>query len=612
MFAVTVKICFLAIVALALAAPPVSAQTPIVVTASRVPTPPSAQTGALSTLNEAELERRQTVFAIDAFATLPGVTVTQSGGFGGVSSVRLRGLSASQTLVLVDGVPIGDASSPDGAFNPAFLDAAEISEIAVLRGPQSTLWGSSAIGGVIAITSRRPDTGLAARGFLEGGSFGLVRAGMGMGYGGEQFDVRLDASGIGADGFSKADERDGATEDDGYDGLSLGGRLGWQPHPALRLEAFGRRNKSATEFDQFGLRTGVADGGQRDETTAETFGARARWGLSDGRFAVAALVARATTDRTSIDPDFGVFSARGERDLLRLQGDWRAAEALSLVIGADREDQAVANQPGTRIDGTFVLAQWAPQPALTLSAGVRHDRHSQFGSVATGRLGLRYAPWDSFGFRASLGQGFRAPSVFQLTASFGALPPNQTLRPEQGEGWDAAVFGAVFSGRLGYELGVFRLSVEDQIDFDFFTLRYENIARVLSRGVEAQGRLRLTPNLEAGLTYTYTEAEDGGGRRLLQIPLHAAFADLDWQASPRLNLTLTVRRNGEERAIPAPANPLGLLDAWTRADLAVRYALSARVEAYGRIENLTDEPYQDVFGYGAPRRSGFAGLRMRL
>lgn len=615
MSAMTLKVACLASLAVALAAglaTPAWAQDPIVVTAGRTQTPPSAQTAALSTLSEDDLERRQNVFATEALATLPGVTVTQNGGFGGVASLRLRGLSASQTLVLVDGVPVGDASSPDGAFNPAFLDAAEISDIAVLRGPQSTLWGSSAIGGVVAVTTRRPDPGLSARGFLEGGAYGLVRAGAGLGYGTERFDLRLDASGIGADGISKADQRDGATEDDGYDGLSVGGRLGWRPIPSLRLEAFGRRTDAATEFDQFGLVTGVRDGAQRDETTAETYGAQGRWRTVDGRLAATALVARTTIDRTSIDPVFGVFATAGERDLIRLQGDWQATDRFDVVIGADREEQAIENGPGTRIDGVFATAQLTPVSALTLSAGVRHDDHSAFGGVTTGRVGLRYAPFEAFGVRASFGQGFKAPSVFQLTSSFGALPPNLNLRPEEGEGWDAAVFGTLLYGHLHYEVGVFDLSVTDQIDFDFLTSRYENIAQVDSRGVEAEVSLRISPTLRTALSYTYTQAENGAGRRLLQIPEHAAFAEIDWQATPALGLTLSVRHNGEEPAIPFPANPSGVLDGWTRADLAARYALSPRLEVYGRIENLTDEAYQDVLGYGTPGRSGFAGLRVRL
>ena len=593
-------------------AAPAFAQDPIVVTASRAPTPPNAQTAALSTLSEEDIESRQAVFATEALATLPGVTVTQNGGFGGVASIRLRGLSASQTLVLVDGVPVGDASSPDGAFNPAFLDAAEIADIALLRGPQSTLWGSSAIGGVVAITTRRPDPGVSARGFLEGGSFGLIRAGGGLGFGGERFDLRLDASGIAADGISKADERDGATEDDGYEGLSIGGRVGWQPVQGLRLEAFGRLNESATEFDRFGLLTGVTDGAQRDETTTENYGLQGRWRLADGRFTATALVARATVDRTSIDPTFGPFSTAGERDILRLHGDWRATDSLDVVIGADREDQAIVDGPGSRIDGVFVTAQLAPTSALTLSAGVRHDDHSQFGGVTTGRLGLRYAPWEAFGVRASFGQGFKAPSVFQLTSSFGPLPPNFDLRPEEGEGWDAAIFGTLLYGHLSYEIGVFDLSVTDQIDYDFALARYENIAQVESQGAEAQVSLRLTPTLEAALSYTYTQAENGAGVRLLQIPEHAAFAQIDWQATPALALTLSVRHNGEEPAIRVPANPSGVLDGWTRADLAARYALSERLELYGRVENVTDEDYQDVFGYGTPGRSAFAGLRVRL
>jgi vitamin B12 transporter len=584
----------------------------IIVTVTRSPT--GAVPGASSTLTEGALEQRQTPFVLDALATLPGITVAQNGGFGGVASIRVRGASASQTLVLIDGVPVGDPSSPDGAYNAANLDTASISQIEVLRGPQSTLWGSNAIGGVVSITTRPLDPGFHGRAFAEAGSFGLLRAGFGANYGGPRFEARLDASGIAADGISKADARAGNTETDGYDSTSVSGRIGFQAAPQLRLEAFGRRTESAGQFDSysFGAIGDVADGPDRDETVSEEYGTVGRLSLWDGRLQNTLTAARSTIDRTSYGA-FYTFATAGSRDIYRYQGDLKISDSVEMSFGAERENQGIEGGEDTTLDGQFLVVTAQLPNLLVLTAGVRRDDHSTFGDVTTARAGFTYAPRDWLGLSATYGQGFKAPTVYQLTSSFGALPPNAALRPEEAEGWDAALFGSLFNDRLDYDITYFNLDVRNQIDFGASSLRYENIARVETSGIEATGSLALAEGLSLEANYTKTDAVDATtGSPLTRIPEHAAYAALNWQPTPALGFTLAARFNGEEPAPVGPGNANGMLDAWTRLDVAARYTLTENLELYGRVENVTDEAYQDVLGYGTPGRSGFVGVRVRL
>jgi vitamin B12 transporter len=607
---VPLLICLVASVAPALAQEASSDQ--IIVTASRLHSTLDGSTSAVSVLTDEDLARRQTVFLVDALATLPGITVSQNGAFGGQASVRIRGAASEQTLVLIDGVSVNDPTSPGGGFDAAFLDSNDIARIEVLRGPQSTLWGSDAIGGVINIVTKRPGDGLGGGAYLEAGAFGTARAGGSFFYGGERLDVRIGAALIGADGISKADVRDGNHEKDDYDNTTLDGRIGFQVSEALRFEAFGRYGDSRTEFDSFGTETGVRDGDEVSETQETNGGLAARLNLFNGKLENLAIVSRASIERRNFTDGAPSFSTDGSRETFRYQGTARPADWVNVAFGAERERSEIEGFGATTIDGLFLLAEIAPTDTLTLTAGLRRDDHDRFGDVSTGRFGLRWAPIEAVGVRASWGQGFKAPSVFQLTAFFApATAPNVALEPEAAEGWDAALFANLFSGQLQSEIGYFKLETENLIDFS--DGRYVNIARAESEGVEIAVRFAVSETFTLNGNYTKTDAINAlTGRRLIGVPEHAAFVEADWALTDAIGLTANVRYNGQEFDSVRDSNPDGIVKSWVRLDLAARYRIGPHVELYARIENIADERYQDIFGYGAPGRSVFGGARLRF
>jgi vitamin B12 transporter len=584
----------------------------IIVTANRLETPLDTSTSAVSVLTDEDLVRRQSVFLVDALTTLPGVTVSQNGSFGGQASVRIRGAASEQTLVLIDGVTVNDPTSPGGGFNAAFLDANDIARIEVLRGPQSTLWGSDAIGGVINIITKRPEDGVGVGAYLEAGSFGTARAGASLSYGGERVDVRLGGALIGTDGISKADERDGNPEEDDYSNATLDGRIGFQATDILRIEAFGRYGDSSNDFDSFGTATGVRDGDEVSETKEANGGFAARLSLFDGGLENLLIVSRAEIERRNFTNGAPSFSADGSRQTLRYQGTTRPMQDATIAFGAEREESEIEGSSSTTIDGLFLLAEVSPIDSLTLTAGVRRDDHERFGDVTTGRFGLRWTPVGAIGVRASWGQGFKAPSIFQLTSFFApATAPNLALQPEEAEGWDAAIFTRLLGGRLQGEIGYFRLETENLINFSGG--RYINIAQAESQGVEIAARFAVTDAFTLSGNYTNTDAINAiTGKRLTRIPEHAAFLEADWAVTDMIGLTASVRYNGAETDSVRASNPDGVVDSWTRFDLAGRYRVAEHVEFYARVENVADEHYQDIFGYGAPGRSIFGGIRVRF
>ena len=240
----------------------------IVVTATRIEQP-AAETGSTVRIIDADdLAALGFSQALDAIATAPGVTVNQNGSFGGTASVRIRGASSHQTLVLVDGVPVNDASAPGGGFDFARLDTEHIERVEILSGPQSTLWGSDAIGGVIAIATKHPDEGPGGNLFAQAGSYGAFRGGASVGRGGRAGDFRLAATRLETDGISRADERNGNFEQDGFESLTLTARGGLNLARDSRVEVSLLSNAADAEFDsfRFGAQGNVGDGDELSST----------------------------------------------------------------------------------------------------------------------------------------------------------------------------------------------------------------------------------------------------------------------------------------------------------------------------------------------------------
>jgi vitamin B12 transporter len=294
----------------------------IIVTATRLPK--NALTSAsISTLTEEDLARRQDAFLVDALTALPGVAVSQNGPFGGQAALRLRGTSSEQTLVMIDGVVVNDTTSPGGGFNYATLDSADIERVDVLHGPQSTLWGSDAIGGVVSIVTKRPERGFGIGGFVEGGSFATARGQLAIWGKSGAIDGRLSVGAIGTDGISKADVRDGNTETDPYHSWTAHGRIGVDLGENARVEFFGRYTDSTSHYDGFGFVTGAADSDDSSSSQESITGIVGRFDMFDGRLQNLVQISQTEVERADTSGGFSFLRLGWRADRLPLSGHAR-------------------------------------------------------------------------------------------------------------------------------------------------------------------------------------------------------------------------------------------------------------------------------------------------
>ncbi|NQY13352.1 MAG: TonB-dependent receptor [Henriciella sp.] len=583
-------------------------QDTVIVEGSRLNQTKTEIGSSVSIITADDIDRLGLDFALDAVASAPGVTINSNGAFGGQAGVRIRGASSEQTLVLVDGIVVNDPTSPGGGFNFARFDTESIDRIEVLKGPQSTLWGTDAIGGVVSITTKRPDEGLGGSAFAEYGSFNTIRGGASLENANETGDFRLAIVGTSSDGISKADENNGNDEDDAYEALTLSAKGGFNLAGDARLSADVLWTDAESEFDSFsgGAQGSVADGDQVSLTEELSANLSLTGSLFDGRLENLLLVGYSDISRENLTDGVSSFEAEGDRMVYRYQGTFSIDAQNTLAFGAERED-TTSRGDETSIDGLFALYEFKPTEQITLTGGLRMDDHERFGSETTARLAAAYNPTESLTLRASWGQGFKAPTIFQTTFfCCGATAPNTDLQPETSEAFDIGLDWRSEDGRTEAGITLFDQDTENQIDFSFALGGYENIAVVESQGVELYAAHQLTDWLSVSADYAYIDAKDGDGDALVRLPEHSGDVTVSIDPDGPFSGALLVRYNGEE-----PNTDGTILESWTRVDLTGSYDLNEKVELFGRIENLFDEEYQQILGYGTPDLSGSIGIRLR-
>ena len=580
---------------------PVNDET--IVTSTKTNRPLYKVGNTVSVLTADDLEKRQARSAIDILRELPGVTVGRNGAFGAVSTVRLRGANSRDTMVIIDGVVVSDPSSTQTAYDFGHLRTSDIKSIEVLRGSQSPLYGSEAIGGVINITTKSGTEELSNTASVEYGSYQSLQATYGLrGALAQKVNFAVNAEYYDTDGFSS---RDTNTEDDGYENITLSGKVDLQATDHLAFGFNLRHIDTDAEYDNCSWPSTNDCDSKYKQTTGR---ADADLTLFDGSFSQNIGLAFSDTDRDYYANGAFDFASQGSRVTLAYQGTIRFNEANTLVFGYEHEEEEFSGtwnpSEDVNTDSLFGLYEIDVLNSLFLTAGLRLDDHQNFGSFETFKFSAAYqVPNTMTRLKASYDEGFRAPSLYELFSFYG----DPMLQPEESKSYDLGVEQDLLGGDLSLGLTYFYLKTTNLIDFDFLLGGYIQIpGKTTSEGVESSVTYNGIENLTLSANYTYNKTNDVNGDPLVRRPKHEANLNanlvfLDGQANVNANIHF---------ADGAVDNFNVDLDSYVLVDIAASLAVTENVEIYGRVENLLDENYQVVNGFNTPGLSAYAGARL--
>ncbi|MDB5704562.1 MAG: TonB-dependent receptor [Sphingomonas bacterium] len=585
---------------------------PDIIVAAGVPQYRNQIGQSVTILRRDEIERRQTVSIADLLATTPGVTVSRNGGVGTLSAVRIRGAEGDQTLTVIDGVRVNDPSSPGGGFDFGNLLAGSIDRIEVLRGPNSVPWGSQAIGGVVNIVTATPTEGLQGRASAEYGSHNSLFTTAGLSGGSGAVTAAVTGGYLRTDGISAAAS---GTEPDGYRQYGGTGRVDVEFAPGIGLDLRGYYANSHVALDGFASTPpyGPADGPQYADTQ-EIYGyAGLHADILEGRFRNRVGFTIADINRDNFDPFFP-SSARGRSERYEYQGDFQVVDQVRLVAGAEHEDSRFVSDADHHGSGTtsfYGEAIVRPIDQLTVTGGVRNDDNRDYGSHTTFGANAALALDTGTTIRASYAEGFKAPTLYQRFASFYGT---KNLRPESSRGYDVGVEQRFLNGHAKAGVTWFHRDTRDQIDFDSKTFTYFNVNRARAEGVEFELELRPIDDLTFTGNYSYIDSKNrtpgpNFGKDLARRPKQTVSVSADYRLPFGLSVGGTISHVGDSYD---DAGNFTRLDGYVLAGLRAEMPIGDHFALYGRVENLFDEKYQTVAGYGTDGRAVYGGIRVKL
>jgi vitamin B12 transporter len=604
----------------------------IVISATRTETSLSELANSITIIDSSEIKRRNKTTVFDLLKDEYGISFTQEGGANKLASIYIRGSNSNHTLVLIDGVEVNMSSDPGNSYDFSYLTPDNVDRIEVLRGPQSTLYGSNAMAGVINIITKK---GSGTAKFLlsgEGGSYGTYRGVGGLDGSLGMFNYSVTLSRFKTEGFSSASSRYGNTERDGSDNYNLSSRFGLDLTRNWGFNFFYRFSKGSSAYDQWG-------GLHGDDPTyvynleESTFRGETEYYLFSGSWKQILGVSFSRNVRKySFDSIYyNPFSSRSLYDGRKIKTDWQNNIQVDnynlFTFGIESVTEEASSEyyygrslslfpdKETYTTGIYLQDQIKLLNNLFATVGVRLDKHNRFGEVTTYRIAPVYIlPETGTKLKLTYGTAFHSPSLFDLyDPAFG----NALLKPERNTGWDLGFEQNIKRNKFSFGMTYFNNHFKDLFGYDK-NYKTINIDRAESYGLESFAIADFISRLKIKFNYTYTYAIELEGHEknspLLRRPENKIDLIIYYTLNDRFNVTMEILSIGKRRdKIFAYLVPESItLPSYGIINLSASYTLFSNMDIYGRIDNLLNTYYEEIYGYGTARLSGYLGFRLNF
>ncbi len=603
----------------------------MVITANYIPLDKAKIGSAVTVITAEDIKRQQVTYLSDILRTVPGLAVNQSGGgFGTFTQIRIRGAEANQTLVRLNGIELNDPSGGSD-FNFGNLLAEDIERVEIIRGPQSSLYGSDAIGGVINIITKKGRQGLKLQGQAEAGSFGVYKAGGGFsGSLQNKLDYHFNVAQFESRGISIAES---GSEPDGNKNLTLDTTVTARPMEMLEFGVTGRRVEADLDFDGFKAGVGAVDA-NKTTRTLQNFGrvyARLELLKNHRYFHWNHQVSAGYSESRRNNSNNGAFSsyfngrnikyAYRSNLLLDTPEFLQMHQALTFQLEHEKDRINTKTSSSTvnrQIRTTSYVGEYQLEllDRLAVTGAIRYDNNDKlFRDATTYRGTLSYQLKETHSrLHASYGTGVKNPTLFELFGSAANYQGNPNLQPETSQGWDIGIEQKLFDGKVVLDTSYYNNRITNLIKGSGTTsVNQPGINEI--EGIELVLSAQLLTNLDFNAQYTWNSTRDAKGVSLVRRPKHIASANLNYAFrvfDRDGNLNIGVKYNGKQTDTKFDANwkrSVVQLDDYTLVNVAASYHLYQQLELFARVENLLDEHYQEVYTYAAKGIAGYAGMR---
>ncbi|MCU7502777.1 MAG: TonB-dependent receptor [Ignavibacteria bacterium] len=608
----------------------------VVITANRTATPIVETASSITVISEDDIKRADKVSLPDVLNNVAGLSVARQGGPGGLASVFMRGSNSEQTLFLIDGVAVNDPSSINNAYDMSNFPLDNIERVEVLRGPQSTLYGSEAMAGVISIFTKK-GSGKPKYSFsLEGGSYETYKANASLNGGISFIDYSLSYSRFDTKGFSAADEKFGNTEKDRNLNNSFFSRAGMKITDYLSLDFMFNYTKAKTGLDQNEKKGD--DPNFTYNLEESIFRGAGNLLLFEGAWkqmlaaSVMRHISHAVDLSDSLRPNtFSTAFFNGTRIKLDWQNEVKLYGKNKLVFGAESQFEKAAteynsmsiwgpyysalNSKMTNTTGLYLEPQLNVKDALFMSLGIRYDYHEKFGSVVTYRIAPAYLfRQTGTKLKATFATGFKLPSLYYL---YDPVYGNPDLNPEKSRGYELGAEQYLLGNKLTAGVTFFKNTFYDLMAYDSKSLKTINMEKAESKGFELSLSAWSIYNFDLSLNYSYTDSRNKSPENkekdllLIRRPKNKFSFNAGYSLeAASLNLEILSVGGREDQDFELYQRVF--LKSYTLVNLAASYQVSAQLKLYGRVDNVFDTKYEEVFTYGTPGLSAYLGLKLNF
>jgi len=572
-------------------------------------------TANISVITQDQIEDRGYTTVTQALNSLPGVSYTRNGGLGATTFVRLRGMDSKRTLVLIDGIRYNDVTSNSGAAF-AHLMVQDIAQIEVLKGAQSGVWGADASAGVINIITKKASAGVHGSFFAEKGSYNTNKYGITLSWATQNYDFKVSHNVVDTDGFSAqapVGTKVDSLEDDGYKNKTTSLSLGYNINETNKITLAHTIIDANGEYDTFGDPESKAFTSTKDTFSSVNF----KHIDSFNELNVYAKLSK--FDREFVAPDFsGVVTTSPFDGEVKEYGFTSKVPYNTkdfVLVGADYkkfEHQNTLDKDYTN-KGFFITNTNTFEGLLAgetiLTESLRYDTYSTFDNKLTGKIGLKHIHAGVEGLSTSLNYGtsYNVPTLYQLYSQYG----NPATDTETTKSFDVTI------DYKDFIVTYFDTKIDDMIDFDTTTYKYANIAGTSKiSGIEVAYKTNISDAFLLSANYTHLlKAQNQDGVDLLRRSKDTVKVALDYYGVEKLHLGIDAEYVGSRNDVkfnPDFSTTDVQTGKYTLVNLTADYDITTDVKVYAKIENLTDETYQTVYGYASSARAFYAGLRAKF